>query len=63
MKTAILICALLAGCAGLPKGIEMTPEERAACEAEGCSVWTLKELQRLVQMAMQKGFAAGKGSI
>ncbi len=63
MKTALLAMVLLTGCASLPQGVEMTEDERAACAAAGCAVWTLEELQRLVGIAMQKGYAAGRQSL
>lgn len=63
MKTAILAIVLLSGCASLPAGIEMTDDERKACEAAGCTVWTRAELEQLVRMAMQRGYAAGKKSL
>jgi starvation-inducible outer membrane lipoprotein len=58
-----LALALLSGCASLPAGVEMTESERVACAAEGCSVWTLAELRKLITLSMQKGYASGKGSI
>lgn len=63
MKTALLAMALLTGCASLPQGLEMTEEDRASCAAQGCTAWTLEELQRLVNMALQKGYLAGKQSL
>ena len=63
MKTAIVLALLLAGCAQLPKGVEMTDDERAACEAQGCSVWTLAELQKLVQIAAKRGYDMGRKSL
>lgn len=58
-----LIALLISGCANLPPGVEMTEDERAACAAQGCSVWTFDELQRLVNMVMQRGYAAGRKSL
>lgn len=63
MKAMFLTLALLSGCASLPAGVKMTDAERAACEAEGCSVWTMAELRKLIGAAMAKGYQAGKGSI
>lgn len=63
MKTALLAMVLLTGCASMPQGVEMTEDERAACAAAGCTVWALEELQRLVGIAMQKGYAAGRQSL
>lgn len=34
MKSAILAAVLLAGCASLPQGVEMSEDERKACEIE-----------------------------
>ena len=62
MKKLILICVLLSGCASL-SGVQMTDAERAACESQGCSVWTRAELEQLVRAAMLKGYQAGKGSL
>lgn len=59
----ILITLMLSGCASLPPGVEMTEDERAACASQGCSAWTLDELQRLIGMAMQRGYAAGRKSL
>jgi len=63
MKTLLLLSALLTGCASLPPGVEMTDDERAACEAQGCTVWTMDELRKLIGMAMRKGYEAGKKSL
>jgi hypothetical protein len=63
MKTAVLAIVLLSGCASLPAGVEMSDEERAACEAAGCTVWTQAELEQLVRMAMQRGYLAGRQSL
>lgn len=61
MKT-IIIALLLSGCATLP-GVEITDDERKACEALGCTVWTVPELQRLGRKFWGEGYAAGKKSI
>ena len=63
MMTTIILCLALSGCASLPPGVQMTDAERVACEAEGCSVWTVQELRKLIGAAMLKGYQAGKGSI
>ena len=63
MKTLLLLSMLLSGCASLPPGVEMTDDERAACEAQGCTVWTMDELRKLIGMAMRKGYEAGKKSL
>ncbi len=62
MKKLILICVLLSGCASLP-GVQMTDAERAACESQSCSVWTVDELRKLISISIQKGYEAGKGSL
>lgn len=59
----VLIALLLTGCASMPQGLEMTEEDRASCASKGCTAWTLEELQRLVNMALQKGYLAGKKSL
>lgn len=62
MKKLILICVLLSGCASL-SGVQMTDAERAACESQACSVWTVDELRKLISISIQKGYEAGKGSL
>ena len=64
MKTAVLAMVILAltGCATLAR-VEISDEERAACEAEGCSVWTRGDLEQLVREAMRRGYLAGQKSI
>lgn len=63
MKPVILILALvLSGCATI-KGIEISDEERAACEAQGCTVWTQEELQRLAKQFFLQGYQAGRKSL
>jgi hypothetical protein len=59
MKT-ILICAvvLLSGCA-IMEGVNATRDERRACAAETCSVWTDRELRVLIQRALEEGYKAG----
>jgi uncharacterized protein YceK len=63
MKTLLLLCTalLLSGCANM-KGVEANDEERAACAAQGCTVWTERELRELVRQAMRKGYEAGKAN-
>ena len=63
MKTLLLLSALLTGCASLPPGVEMTDDERAACEAQGYTVWTMGELRKLIGMAMRKEYEAEKKSL
>ena len=44
----------------------LTAEDRAACEAQGCTAWTQAELEALVRAAMLKGIEAAqrqRGSI
>ncbi len=53
---------MLSGCASLP-GVQMTDAERAVCAEKGCSVWTVDELRKLISISIQRGYAAGKGSI
>lgn len=64
MKTAILAIVILTltGCATL-KGVEISDEERKACEADGCTVWTKAELEMLVREAMKRGYLAGRKSL
>lgn len=62
MKKLILICVLLSGCASL-SGVQMTDAERAACESQACSVWTVDELRKLISISIKKGYEAGKGSL
>jgi hypothetical protein len=64
MKSAIILAAvLLCGCASLPPGVSMDEQEKAACAAEGCTVWTVAELQRLAREFFQRGYKAGKSSL
>ena len=60
MKTALVVVALLTACASLPQGVAMTDEDRAACAAQGCSVWTLEELKKLIFISAQRGFLEGQ---
>ena len=62
MKTAILLAALLSGCASMP-GVQATDDERKACEAQTCTVWTVQELQGLARCFFQQGHNAGVKSI
>ena len=36
----LLAIVILSGCASLPDGVQMTDEERTACAASGCAVFT-----------------------
>lgn len=60
---AIILCLALSGCASLPAGVQMSDDERKVCEAEGCSVWTVQELRKLITKALQQGYAAGRKSL
>jgi len=62
MKTAIVVVALLSGCASVPEGVQIDDEERVVCAAQGCAVFTLGELQTLSERWYKKGFNAGKNS-
>lgn len=61
MKAAIL-AVLLSGCASIP-GIELTEAEAKACKAEGCTVWTLKELTGMARRFFREGYQAGVKSL
>lgn len=55
-----LFVAVLAGCATTQpeiQGVTISPEERAACAAQGCTVWTDSELARQFFL---RGMAQGK---
>ena len=61
----ILFAFLLSGCATIP-GLEITAEDRVACEQQGCTAWMRAELEALVRAAMLKGIEAAqrqRGSI
>jgi len=60
MKTAIVLALVLTGCASLPQGVQMTDGERTACAAQGCSVWTREELEKLIGLSALRGFEAGR---
>jgi uncharacterized protein YceK len=57
---AILLCVviLLSGCSTMD-GVNATRDERRACAAETCSVWTDRELRVLIQRAMEECYKAG----
>lgn len=63
MKT-LLVVLLLAGCANI-KGVNISDEERQACEqaANGCSVWTDMELEGLARDMLQRGYTMGRKSL
>jgi hypothetical protein len=55
----VMAAAMLSGCAltpSTPPGVRMTDDERTACEAHGCTVWTPGELQDLVRRVFRKGY-------
>jgi uncharacterized protein YceK len=58
----VLIALILSGCASI-KGVEITDDERKACEQVTCSVWTEQELTRLARKFFSDGYKAGKASI
>jgi uncharacterized protein YceK len=59
MKAILLCLAIpLSGCATL-EGVTATDDERRACAAETCSVWTDRELRALIQRALEEGYKAG----
>ena len=63
MKTALLFLSLLLpACANIP-GVTLSEDERKACEASGCTVWTLDELTSVAKRVFSEGYKAGKASI
>ena len=56
---AIALALLLTGCAA--PGVHMNDAERAACEAQGCTVWTIDELRLLVLRSIQRGIEMARG--
>ena len=63
MKTALLAIVILAGCASLPEGVQMTEEERTACAAAGCAVFTEAELRGFATEIFKRGYLAGRKSL
>lgn len=61
MKTLIL-ALLLTGCSSIP-GVVISDDERAACEAQGCTVWSLQQLESLARRFLQEGYKRGAKSI
>jgi 2-iminoacetate synthase ThiH len=55
---ALIVLLLLSGCASF-EGVIMDDEERKACAAETCSVFTWRELQELAIRFFGQGFKAG----
>lgn len=63
MRLCFVALALaLTGCASIP-GLKITDEERAACEAQGCTPWTDAELRDLAHRAIQYGYQQGRKSL
>lgn len=63
MKAALLVVALLSGCASLP-GVQITDDERKVCETQAdCTVWTPQDLQSLVRHFFGQGYQAGRSSL
>jgi hypothetical protein len=58
----VLLLAVLSGCSAV-KGVTITEDERKACEASGCTVWTKAELDALVRHFFKKGYEAGVKSL
>lgn len=56
----ILAAVLLGGCAALPEGVTMSDEEREACKAQGCTVWTEDELRTLFIEGVKRGAEMGR---
>ena len=61
MKYALLVL-FLSGCASF-EGVQMDERERAACAAEGCSVWTDRELKSMAEHFFKRGYQDGGKSI
>ena len=59
----ILIALILTGCASLPDGVQMTDEERTACAASGCAVFTEAELRVFAAEFFKRGDLAGRKSL
>ena len=60
MKTALVLCLLLSGCAtGIP-GVVLEDGDAQRCKTSGCTVWTPQELETVVREALKRGYEAGK---
>ena len=59
----ILIALILTGCASLPDGVQMTDEERTACAASGCAVFTEADLRVFAAEFFKRGYLAGRKSL
>lgn len=61
MKTFLLsLVLLLSGCA---VNVTMDKDEEAACKAEGCTAWTVRELTLLARKFYNEGYKAGVNSL
>jgi len=60
MKTLLIAIFMLTGCA---TGVTMDKDEEAACKAEGCTAWTVKELSMLARKFYSEGYKAGVNSL
>ena len=60
--TFLFFSLLLTACANIP-GVTLSDEERKACEASGCTVWTIDELSSVAKRFFREGYAAGQKSI
>ncbi len=64
-----LLAAVLSGCSlsvsnqDAPPGVQLTDDERQACAAHSCTVWTPVELQELVRRVFRNGYDVGVKSI
>lgn len=60
LALATALAAALTGCTSMPAGITATDEERTACQASGCTVWTEHELQELALRFFKSGYFKGQ---
>ena len=63
MKYLIFTLALLLTACAAINGVEITDDERKACEAETCTVWTIRELGVLTRKFWDQGYRVGVKSI
>lgn len=63
MKASLMILALLLTLPGCATGVTMTKDEEAACKVQGCSAWTMQELEGLARKFYELGYHAGVKSI
>lgn len=59
LAIAMAFAAVLTGCTALPPDITATPDERTACQASGCTVWTAQDLQGLALYYFKQGHDTG----